>query len=116
MDLNNGAKNFGLLIKTTFITIPPSLFTAHNTENDYYDSKNSCYPYCRQAASQNTTDTKGYPEIVTTAHFLHVATPRSRCIYYILCKKNLIVTENQNNFSAFYNYFHFIGFELIALG
>lgn len=57
-----GAKNFGLLINTTFILSPQYLFsTANYTEDDNDNCENSCYPNCRTTASNNTADTKCYP-------------------------------------------------------
>lgn len=62
IDLKSGAKNFGLLIKTTFILSPQSLFpTANYTEDDNNNRKNSCYPHCRTTAGYDTADAKCYP-------------------------------------------------------
>ena len=66
------AKNLGLLISTTFIIITSLSFTAKNSENDYYNCKYSCYPYCRTATGYHTANTKRYPQIVTPAHFFHI--------------------------------------------
>ena len=70
--LRIGAKNLGLLISTTFIIITSLSFTAKNSENDYYNCKYSCYPYCRTATGYHTANTKRYPQIVTPAHFFHI--------------------------------------------
>jgi len=71
ISLRIGAKNLGLLISTTFIKIPLS-FTAHYSENDYYNRKYSCYPNSRTATSNDTANTESYPQIIPSAHFFHI--------------------------------------------
>lgn len=117
IDLKSGAKNFGLLIKIIFILSPQCLFfTANYTKDDDNNRKNSCYPYRRTTAGYDTADTKSYPQIVTSAHFLHCSITSIYRIYYILCRNRLIVTLNEKNFSAFKFYINLTVLENIALG
>ena len=107
MDLRIGARSFGLLINTTFIK-SPTVFTTYYSENNYYNSKNSCYPDSRTTAGNHASDAKCNPKIVSPAHFLHIVNTPDCCIYYILCTYRSIVTLYEKNFSAVKAYFNLI--------